>query len=97
MDTGEGKSERAPKLREGLDILEEIENKVISLESRLSSLAMSLMGAGIQTSAQVDSIESKVDTSNEVDKFGRIVHKGKSISKFLTAALDRLTEIEKEI
>ena len=97
MDTEEETSERIPKLREGLNILEEIENKAISLESRLSSLAMCLMGAGVHTSTPADSIECKVDTSDEVDKFGRIAHKGKNISKFLTAALDRLTEIEKEI
>lgn len=91
-------SERVPKLKEGLDILEHIKNRIVSLDMRLATLSTNLIGEIARTTENIDYSENKMDAEdNTSDGLGRIVGKGKTILKILESIEDTLDKIEKEV
>ena len=91
-------SERVPKLKEGLDILEHIKNRVVSLDARLATLSMSLIGEIARTTEEAGYGESKMNAESDTsDGLGKIVGKGKTVLKILESTEESLEEIEKEI
>ena len=88
-------NEKIPKLREGLDILRQIESKANSLESRLSILSTNLIGSSEKSTEEMIH-ESKTD-SDDVDRLGKVVYQSRQILKILNLAEESLLGIEREI
>ena len=91
-------SERVPKLKEGLDILEHIKSRVVSLDMRLATISTNLIGEITRATEKTDYSENKMDAEdNTSDGLGRIVGKGKTTLKILESIEDTLDKIEKEV
>lgn len=89
-------NERTPKLKDGLNLLEKIENEAVSLESRLVTLSMNLVGAGVKETETMSS-ENAISDDDNTDRLGKVIRKAHSILKILMSAEESLAEIEKEI
>ena len=91
-------SERVPKLKEGLDILECIKNRVVSLDMRLATLSTNLIGEITKATEETGYSENKMNAESDTsDGLGKIVGKGKRILKILESIEDTLDKIEKEV